>query len=255
MEDSNILKNIIENTAATKASLANELGVSRQFIGQVCNGVRNLSGTLREQLRQKYPTFFDEVPIPNEITIASLRQYRKACGYTRATFAKKLHISEVLLTKIENGDRAISDSFLAKFKTYIGDKSSDVLTLKYDTTGKLLSTYTPTPLSALTNTVKIDKRLLLKDLNAYSSRIIELGDDTCYPVFPEGSKIIIDESHKEFTNGNIFAFFYHNQFYIRKISIADKIKCIALNKEYDAFYLPIGGNYDVIGKVTPNIRF
>lgn len=254
--DLQIVTEIINHTGTTKSKLADMLGVSRQFIGQLFKGEKKLSNTKREQLKKMFPTFFDEVAIPSKLTVSSLVQYRNENNYSRSYLAKLLHISESLLTKIELGERPLSEAVIGKFNTYIASASSETITLKYDSASSLTSSFLFTPLINLTKTIVFDKSII-PTVTPYTSFVIEAGDDTLSPYWDKGDKLIIDTSCKQLHDGNIYVFMYNNQCYARKINILpDKIKCIALNNEYDTFYLNNdGGNYAIIGKVVPKVRF
>ena len=254
--DLQIVTEILNHTGITKSKLAEMLDVSRQFIGQLFKGEKKLSNTKREQLKQMFPTFFDEVAIPDKLTVASLLQYRQENNYSRAYLAKILHISESLLTKIELGERPLSEAVIGKFNTYIASASSKTITLKYEASSSLKSDFLPTPLINLTKTIVLDKNIV-PDITPHTSFIIEVGDDTLSPYWDKGDKLIVDTSCKHFIDGNVYVFLYNNRCYARKVNVLpDKIKCIALNSEYDTFYLDNdGGKHVVVGKIVPKFRY
>ena len=84
---------------------------------------------------------------------------------------------------------------------------------------------------------------------------MDISGNSMSPEYNDRNKVLVDTSDKNFTDGNIYMFKINNQTYVRLINITpDKTKCIALNKEFDTFYLDANIEVNVIGSIVPNIR-
>lgn len=108
-------------------------------------------------------------------------------------------------------------------------------------------------------TMTLDARLLVSErgnkINPAHCEIVSISGNSMYPEYRHGDKVIIDRNDLELSDGQIFAFRYKNKCYVKEINLlGDKIKCISLNKEYDAFYINQGEEFTVLGRILPRIR-
>lgn len=248
MRDNDIIENILNTTDETKSSLARKLNVTRQFIGQVTKGERNLSSVLRYKLEEFYPAYFETVSVPDTLTRESIIKYREARGFSPLVFAKLINVSPSLQYKIENGDSEISDLYISRFKSSLCDLTSNMISISYDAKSLLNSTFIPTQIKQIISTVKIDKKLI-SNSKANTLRIITVDTDSMTPYFFKGDRVIFDESYNTFKDDDIYVFRVNNKTYVRKVTVTPKkIKCVAFNSDYDTFDI-IAIECEVYGKL------
>lgn len=177
----------------------------------------------------------------------------------------KQYLSQIVRQERNIGSK-LNDILRFKFPEYFNYESCDTMD-KDDTNVKIsYLPYLDIPLKALElisndnlneDLVNFDKRLLgdYKVSDYKHLKIVSLSDDSLFPEFVKGDRVIIDSSVMEFYNGGVFLFRYCDSCYLRKIIInPDNVKCVALNKEYDPFYIKNCDDVEIIGRVFSRIR-
>lgn len=107
--------------------------------------------------------------------------------------------------------------------------------------------------------VYVDARFFVTDkgtkINPKYCEVVKISGNSMYPEYRDGDRVIIDKNDLEFSDGHIYAFRYKNKCYVKEINLlGDKIKCISLNKEYDAFYIEENEDFQILGRILPRIR-
>lgn len=266
-DDSVLISNIVNDKGITQQALAEQLGVSKQFISQVANGVRSFGNRKREELRRLYPAYFatSSYDLPVDIAKEDLLKLRKHYKLSQERIASVLGISQSLYAKLETGERKITVEIAERIRTYNANPNIprlntkptrllDVLDIMYcpDTKLPLHSKIIPT-----NSYFALDRKALPDDIdiNPFKCRFITLSDSSLAPEYKRGDKCLIDTSRKAFVNDYVFAFVVNNQCYIRLIQILpDKIKCISVNENKDTFYLSDVKDVVVLGLIVPKIR-
>lgn len=107
--------------------------------------------------------------------------------------------------------------------------------------------------------VVIDSRFLMSErgmcVNPKNCKMVKISGNSMFPEYHHGDRVIIDESDLNLTDGQIYAFRYDGQCYVKEINRAgNKIKCISINKEYEPFYIERDVDFQVFGRILPRIR-
>jgi len=108
-------------------------------------------------------------------------------------------------------------------------------------------------------TIVIDERFLMSErgmrVNPKNCKMVRVSGNSMFPEYHHGDRVIIDESDTNLTDGQIYAFRYDGQCYVKEINRAgNKIKCISVNKEYESFYIERDVDFKVFGRILPRIR-
>ena len=108
-------------------------------------------------------------------------------------------------------------------------------------------------------TIVIDERFLMSErgmrVNPKNCKMVRVSGNSMFPEYHHGDRVIIDESDTNLTDGQIYAFRYDGQCYVKEINRAgNKIKCISVNKEYEPFYIERDVDFKVFGRILPRIR-
>lgn len=108
-------------------------------------------------------------------------------------------------------------------------------------------------------TVVIDSRFLMSErgmrVNPNNCKMVCVSGNSMFPEYHHGDRVIIDESDTNLTDGQIYAFRYDGQCYVKEINRAgNKIKCISVNKEYEPFFIERDVDFKVFGRILPRIR-
>jgi YD repeat-containing protein len=114
-------------------------------------------------------------------------------------------------------------------------------------------------LDEYSETVVIDERFLMSErgmrVNPKYCKMVCVSGNSMFPEYHHGDRVIIDESDTNLTDGQIYAFRYDGQCYVKEINRAgNKIKCISVNKEYEPFYIERDVDFKVFGRILPRIR-
>lgn len=107
--------------------------------------------------------------------------------------------------------------------------------------------------------VVIDSRFLMSErgmpVNPKNCKMVCVSGNSMFPEYHHGDRVIIDESDLNLTDGQIYAFRYDGQCYVKEINRAgNKIKCISVNKEYEPFFIERDVDFKVFGRILPRIR-
>ena len=107
--------------------------------------------------------------------------------------------------------------------------------------------------------VIIDERFLMSErgmrVNPKNCKMVRISGNSMFPEYHHGDRVIIDESDLNLTDGQIYAFRYDGQCYVKEINRAgNKIKCISVNKEYEPFVIERDVDFKVFGRILPRIR-
>ena len=108
-------------------------------------------------------------------------------------------------------------------------------------------------------TVILDSRFLMSErgmrVNPKNCKMVCISGNSMFPEYHHGDRVIIDESDTNLTDGQIYAFRYDGQCYVKEINRAgNKIKCISVNKEYEPFFIERDVDFKVFGRILPRIR-
>lgn len=114
-------------------------------------------------------------------------------------------------------------------------------------------------LDEYSETVVIDSRFLMSErgmpVNPKNCKMVCISGNSMFPEYHHGDRVIIDESDQNLTDGQIYAFRYDGQCYVKEINRAgNKIKCISVNKEYEPFFIERDVDFKVFGRILPRIR-
>lgn len=114
-------------------------------------------------------------------------------------------------------------------------------------------------LDEYSETVVIDSRFLMSErgmpVNPKNCKMVCISGNSMFPEYHHGDRVIIDESDLNLTDGQIYAFRYDGQCYVKEINRAgNKIKCISVNKEYEPFFIERDVDFKVFGRILPRIR-
>lgn len=107
--------------------------------------------------------------------------------------------------------------------------------------------------------VIIDERFLTSEkgmrINPKNCKMVKVSGNSMSPDYIHGDRVIIDESDHNLTDGQIYAFRYDGQCYMKEINRAgNKVKCISVNKDYESFYIERDVDFKVFGRILPRIR-
>jgi len=107
--------------------------------------------------------------------------------------------------------------------------------------------------------IVVDSRFLLSErgmrVNPKNCKIVRVSGNSMFPEYHHGDRVIIDESDTNLTDGQIYAFRYDGQCYVKEINRAgNKIKCISINKQYEPFVIERDVDFKVFGRILPRIR-
>lgn len=251
MSDKNLLKLIISENHCSQTYLAELLGVSKQYINQVCNGKGNLSLKNKKLLKDNFPKYFTSPKLPTVLTPESLKRYRLENQYTQTRFANLLEIGQSTLARIEDGDLKLSRQVHDSFYRVFGD-DSNYCKLYYCPELSIPNNFS---IPETTEFIKFDKRLLPYDfIDCSKTYVVSVSGDTMKPEYENNDKVLLDTSHTSFKDGYIYLIRVNNQFYVRRVNVSpNKVKCIPFNKEQDAFVLE-ERTYAIIGMIVPRIR-
>lgn len=250
MSDKNLLKLIIDENHCSQTYLANLLGVSKQYINQVCNGKGNLSLKNKKLLKDTFPKYFSSPKLPTVLTPETLKKYRLENQYTQTRFANILEIGQSTLARIEDGDLKISKQVKDSFYKAFGD-DSNYCKLYYCPEITIPNGFS---IPDTCEFIKLDKRLIPPDVDCSKTYIVSVTGDTLKPEYENNDKVLLDTSKTSFKDGFTYLIQIGEQFYVRRVNVSPgRVKCIPFNKEQDAFNVE-QISHDIIGMIVPRIR-
>jgi YD repeat-containing protein len=114
-------------------------------------------------------------------------------------------------------------------------------------------------LDEYSESIVIDSQFLTSErgmrVNPKNCKMVRISGNSMFPEYHHGDRVIIDESDQNLTDGQIYAFRYDGQCYVKEINRAgNKIKCISVNKEYEPFFIERDVDFKVFGRILPRIR-
>ena len=114
-------------------------------------------------------------------------------------------------------------------------------------------------LDEYSESIVIDSQFLTSErgmrINPKNCKMVRVSGNSMFPEYHHGDRVIIDESDQNLTDGQIYAFRYDGQCYVKEINRAgNKIKCISVNKEYEPFFIERDVDFKVFGRILPRIR-
>ena len=220
------LRNLI-NTDITQAELCSILDVNQSTMSNRSN--RNSDFPLDEI--EKLNNFFNVNLFTNTLQI--------------------LNQDEAFLTN--------SATFTQKPTNVNNQQQFEFATIQYFSEVYLSAGYGVEVYDETSQTVVIDSQFLISSkglrINPKYCKMVRVCGNSMYPEYHHGDRVIIDESDKYLTDGQIYAFRYDGQCYVKEINRAgNKIKCISVNKDYEPFFIERDIDFQVFGRILPRVR-
>ena len=136
---------------------------------------------------------------------------------------------------------------------------SELATIEYFPDVYLSAGYGVEVLDEYSESIVIDSQFLTSErgmrVNPKNCKMVRISGNSMFPEYHHGDRVIIDESDQNLTDGQIYAFRYDGQCYVKEINRAgNKIKCISVNKEYEPFFIERDVDFKVFGRILPRIR-
>ena len=252
--DAKIVQSILEDHKLTKSKLALLLNTSYSHIVMILSGQRNLGKRTLATLMQKFPGYVDtSVVIPDEISAEEFKAIRLKLRMSQSDLARALQMSQAIIAKIELGDRKVSKATVRALKELASpNEGKPTFSILYAPDELLNNLYVNNNKTNIDRVV-IDQKLLTSEVHC-NCKVITLGDNSCYPMFDKGDKVIMDPTVNKLCHDKLQVIRVNDVTYIGRIIILpDKIKCVPINEKYDSFY--INKDTSVIGNIIPRIRF
>ena len=203
------------------------------------------------------------------ITISN-REISSIWGMDESSFSrKKREGSDIKHKNIQQLEAALNISLIDKTPTLrdintrldkmIGNKLENTVKIPYRPDVYLSAGYGLEVYSESAEFVTLDLRLFTTDrgnkIKPENCEIVSISGNSMEPEYRHGDRVIIDRGDTEVTDGQIYAFRYKDNVFVKEINVLnDKLKCISLNKEYDPFYIKQGEEFIVYGRILPRIR-
>ena len=200
---------------------------------------------------------------------ATQREIAETWGMNEQSFSKKKRQGTAIKYKNikqieERYNIALTQSTLetAKLIDSIEEKhqvNDKLIEIEYFPDVYLSAGYGVEVLDEYSETVVIDERFLMSErgmcVNPKYCKMVCVSGNSMFPEYHHGDRVIMDESDTNLTDGQIYAFRYDGQCYVKEINRAgNKIKCISVNKEYEPFYIERDVDFKVFGRILPRIR-
>lgn len=139
------------------------------------------------------------------------------------------------------------------------NKQNNIINIDYFPDVYLSAGYGVEVFDEYSEVVGIDEHFLTSEkgmrVNPKNCKMVRVSGNSMYPEYHHGDRVIIDESDTNLTDGQIYAFRYDGQCYVKEINRAgNKIKCISVNKEYEPFFIERDIDFKVFGRILPRIR-
>lgn len=253
-QDKKVLTAILQDHNLTKSELARQLNTSYSHINMILKGERSLGKKTLNAIKINYPNYMDfSITVPDELDAKGFIAIRNKLRLSQTDLATALETSQSLIAKIELGERVVSKAIIRALKELASSGEDKPLSHILYAPDELLNSLYLNNNKFSTEIVSIDTRLLPSSVHS-KCKVITLDDNSCYPEFNRGDKIILDPTDNILTNNKLQVIRVNNITYIGYIHILpDKIKCVPINEKYDSFN--IDKNTLVIGSIIPRIRF
>lgn len=194
--------------------------------------------------------------------IADALNIKTSTVSTRKGNGSELHFDEIKkLEKYFNVVLTDSTCQMAKFVEKLEENRTNIelAKIEYYPDVYLSAGYGCEVMDEYSETVVIDSRFLMSErgmrVNPKNCKMVCISGNSMFPEYHHGDRVIIDESDTNLTDGQIYAFRYDGQCYVKEINRAgNKIKCISVNKEYEPFFIERDVDFKVFGRILPRIR-
>lgn len=194
--------------------------------------------------------------------IADALNIKTSTVSTRKGNGSELHFDEI--KKIEKYFNVVltdSTCQMAKFVEKLEENRTNIelAQIEYYPDVYLSAGYGCEIMDEYSETVVLDSRFLMSErgmrVNPKNCKMVCISGNSMFPEYHHGDRVIIDESDTNLTDGQIYAFRYDGQCYVKEINRAgNKIKCISVNKEYEPFFIERDVDFKVFGRILPRIR-
>lgn len=194
--------------------------------------------------------------------IADALNIKTSTVSTRKGNGSELHFDEI--KKIEKYFNVVltdSTCQMAKFVEKLEENRTNIelAQIEYYPDVYLSAGYGCEVMDEYSETVVLDSRFLMSErgmrVNPKNCKMVCISGNSMFPEYHHGDRVIIDESDTNLTDGQIYAFRYDGQCYVKEINRAgNKIKCISVNKEYEPFFIERDVDFKVFGRILPRIR-
>lgn len=194
--------------------------------------------------------------------IADALNIKTSTVSTRKGNGSELHFDEI--KKIEKYFNVVltdSTCQMAKFVEKLEENRTNIelAKIEYYPDVYLSAGYGCEVMDEYSETVVLDSRFLMSErgmrVNPKNCKMVCISGNSMFPEYHHGDRVIIDESDTNLTDGQIYAFRYDGQCYVKEINRAgNKIKCISVNKEYEPFFIERDVDFKVFGRILPRIR-
>ena len=180
-----------------------------------------------------------------EETICYMERIMREYGVSRSEIAYKVKSTRQYIGLLAAGQRLLTNRMLCKLENVfpLSEKieQDNIVSIPFLNDNKKF--------------LYIDRRSLSSNSIDFL-KLYEVSGNSMSPAYNDKDKVIVDSSVKSFIDGHIFLFKYNKNLFMRLINVSpDKIKCIALNKEFDTFYLDSNiESVTVVGLIMPRIR-
>lgn len=156
---------------------------------------------------------------------------------------------------------ALDENFLHKSANFLNknQQNDNIAIIAYYPDVYLSAGYGVEVVDERSETVVIDSQFLMSErglsIKPKNCKMVRISGNSMFPEYHHGDRVIIDESDKNLTDGQIYAFRYDGQCYVKEINRAgNKIKCISVNKDYEPFFIERDIDFQVFGRILPRIR-
>ncbi len=183
------------------------------------------------------------------------REIAQVWGMDETSYSKKKKIgSDIKLKNIQQLENKLGISLLNNERTLLNAPQ-----IKYFPNVFLSAGYGVEVHDEEYSYVVIDSQFLMSErgmrVDPKNCKLVRISGNSMFPEYHHGDRVIIDESDKNLTDGQIYAFRYDGQCYVKEINRAgNKIKCISVNKDYEPFFIERDVDFQVFGRIIPRVR-
>lgn len=211
--------------------------------------------------------FYDNLQSQSDSTITQT-DLAKALGTTRSNISLRLKNKSDLkfdeVSKLEKHFEKVLTKSACQTARFIDEieqsrNNVELATIEYYPDVYLSAGFGVEVLDESFEHVIIDERFLTSErgmrVNPKNCKMVRISGNSMFPEYHHGDRVIIDESDKNLTDGQIYAFRYDGQCYVKEINRAgNRIKCISVNKEYEPFFIEREVDFKVFGRIIPRVR-
>jgi SOS-response transcriptional repressor LexA len=209
---------------------------------------------------------------PNEL----IKVFRIKLKMTGEEFGEMLNISQQHISRLETGERKISNKILGTLKKimekdeYLNlEKSIRYYSVSEDVKKEIISElkkekneipYFPDVKASAgygcSNEENSKEYLNVPPEYSKEGNVaINVDGDSMFPKLETGDVIIVDTNNNEFCDNKIVVVNYNEELYVKKLEIkGDKIYLISINPYYPTVEVKNGDNLSILGKVIFSFR-